>query len=299
MKGLTIIQPLVVTPAMLVSTDVPEADYAAYAGGTTYAAGTRVIDNHLIYQSLQAANTGHAPATSPTWWVLVSATNRWKLFDLVNSSQTAQSTTMTYTVRPGQVVTAVAAVGMQSVSTIRVRMVSDAYGTVYDRTITRSRTPIAGGWWSWFFGERTASLTSYYADLPSFIDAQIIVDFTGQTDMAVGTLLLGTVKSWGIGMRAGASLGIRDYSRKDTNEWGDIVLTKRAFSRKATFSLVLAAAEVDAFYEHLSALRATPCLFIGIGTYDSTVVYGYYQDFEILISYLAVSDCTLTLEGLT
>jgi len=299
MKGLTIIKPLVVAPAMLISTDVPEADYAAYSAATTYASGARVIDNHLIYQSLQASNTAHTPATSPTWWVQVSATNRWKLFDLVNSSQTAQSTTMSYTVRPGTVVTAVAVVNMQSVFSIRVRMVSDAYGTVYDKTIERSRTPPGSGWWSWFFGRRTEALASYYADLPSFADAQIIVDFTGLTDMAIGTLILGTVTTWGLGVQAGVSLGIRDYSRKETNEWGDIVLTRRAYADKATFSLAITRAEVDPLKAYLAALRATPCLWIGSDAYTSTIVYGYYQEFEILIAYTYTADCNLTLEGLT
>jgi hypothetical protein len=299
MSGISIIKPLVITPAMLVSTDVAEADYAAYAGGTTYAAGDRVISNHLIYQSLQASNTGHTPASSPTWWVEVSATNRWKLFDLVNSSQTAKATSMTYTVRPGTVVTAVAGVNMTSVYTIRIRMVSDAYGLVYDKTITRTRTPPSVGWWAWMFGRRTESLASYYADLPSFADAQITVDFTGLADMAVGTLILGQVSRWGMGLVAGVTLGIRDYSIKQTNEWGDIVLTKRSYAQKVPFPLLLNTSEVDTFFRFLTSVRATPCLWIGSDKFDSTTVYGYYSDFEILIAYDSVADCNITLEGLT
>ena len=298
MSGLTIIKPLAITPAMLTSTDVPEADYAAYAGGTTYAADVRVIDSHLIYQSLQASNTGHTPATSPTWWVQVSATNRYKLFDLVNSSQTAQSTSMTYTVRPGVVVNSIAAVNMQSVYSIRVRMTSDAYGLVYDQTISRSRLPSDASWWAWFFGARTAALTTYTLDLPSFVDAAITVDFTGLSDMAVGNLIFGTVSTWGLAMSTAVSLGIRDYSKKETNEWGDIVLTQRAFAKKAQFPLVLAASDVDALFNHLATLRATPCVWIGSSDFTSTVVYGFYQDFEIIISYPLVADCNLTLEGL-
>lgn len=295
MKGLSIIKPLVITPAMLVSTDVAEADYSAYSAGTTYAAGDRVIRDHLIYQSLQAGNTGHTPETSPTWWVKVSATNRWKLFDLVNSSQTAQSTSMTYTIRPGTVVTALAAVNLTAVGSIRVRMISDAYGSVYDKTISRSRTPAASGWWNWFYGRRTESLSSYFTDLPSFADAQIIVDFTGLSNMAVGTLLLGVTSNWGQGVQINMSLSLRDYSKKETNDWGDIVLTQRAYAKKTRVPLVITRTEVNPLYAYLSSIRATPCLWIT----DLDAVYGYYQDFEILIAYSAVSECDLTIEGLT
>jgi hypothetical protein len=298
MKGLTIIKPLPISQAMLVSSTVPEADYAVYAGGTTYALAARVIYQSVIYQSLQASNTGRQPDTSPTWWVKVSATNRWKLFDLVNSSQTAQATSMSYTVRPGQAITSVAAINMVGVTGIRVRVISDAFGTVYDETITRTRLPTAAGWWSWFFGKRTESLASYYLDLPSYADAQIVVDFTGQTDMAVGTLILGTVSVWGNAVLSGVQLGIKDYSRKETNEWGDVVLTQRSFAKKAQVPLSLDPAQIDSLYDYLSGLRATPALWIVSDQYTSSVVYGYYQDFEILITYRDIADCSLTLEGL-
>lgn len=299
MKAISIIKPITVTPAMVVATDVPAGDYADYAAGTTYGAGARVVYANGIYQSLQASNIGKTPDVSPTWWVFVSFINKFKLFDLVNSSQTAKATSMSYTVRPGTVVTGLAVVNLTSVTGVRVRMVSDAYGAVFDRTITRGRRPPGIGWWNWIFGRRTESLSSYFVDLPSFADAVIIVDFTGLVDMAVGTLLMGTVSSWGKGVQSGMSLGIRDYSKKETNDFGDIVLTQRAYASKQQLSLVLDAAEVDSFSALLKSLRATPCLWICSGRYGAATLYGYYQDFEILIAYFATSECSLTLESLT
>src|SRR5581483_8826240 len=64
-----IVAPFAVTPAALVTANVPEpAGNAAYAGGTTYAAGNQVVEAKISYVSLQNGNTGHDPATSPTWW---------------------------------------------------------------------------------------------------------------------------------------------------------------------------------------------------------------------------------------
>jgi hypothetical protein len=206
---------------------------------------------------------------------------------------------MTYTVRPGSAVNAVAAIGLTGVQTIRIRMVSDAYGTVYDKTITRYALPLDSSWFSWFFGRRTDTLYSYYADLPSYIDAQIIIDFTGLSSLAVGSLLIGNSNAWGMAVQHGTTLGIRDYSKKETNEWGDIVLTQRAFSKKAQFPLVLDSTSVDSFFDYLASIRATPCLWIASDAYASSVIFGFYQDFEILISYPTVAECNLTIEGLT
>ena len=40
---LTVVKPIAVVPSMLISTDVPETDYAEWAAGTTYAIDDRVI----------------------------------------------------------------------------------------------------------------------------------------------------------------------------------------------------------------------------------------------------------------
>ena len=69
------IRPVAVLDANLTSTTVPEAMVAAYAGGTPYALGARsgitVGTVQTVYESLQNSNTGHAPASSPTWWKVV------------------------------------------------------------------------------------------------------------------------------------------------------------------------------------------------------------------------------------
>ncbi|MCY0910831.1 hypothetical protein [Massilia antarctica] len=69
------IRPVAVTDVRLISSTVPEALVTEYAGGTTYALGDiRGVTTgtaQVVYQSLQASNTGHAPASSPTWWKLM------------------------------------------------------------------------------------------------------------------------------------------------------------------------------------------------------------------------------------
>jgi hypothetical protein len=67
-----ILRAISITDAVLTSVSVPEATVPAYAGGTTYAlgdrAGTTVGTVQTVYESLQNANTGNTPASSPTWW---------------------------------------------------------------------------------------------------------------------------------------------------------------------------------------------------------------------------------------
>jgi hypothetical protein len=70
-QPLIVVKPVPVTA--FVSSDVPEVAPDAYNGGTTYAIGNQVsvagaLGLQTVYESLQNSNTGHTPASSPTWW---------------------------------------------------------------------------------------------------------------------------------------------------------------------------------------------------------------------------------------
>lgn len=74
-----VIRPTTILDAMLTSSNIAETAPAAYVGGTTYALGDLVsvagaAGLLVVYQSLQNANTGNTPSSSPTWWQAVSET---------------------------------------------------------------------------------------------------------------------------------------------------------------------------------------------------------------------------------
>lgn len=301
MSGLTIVRPMTVTDTMLVSSTVPENDHAAWSGSTTYALGDRVIltSTHKVYESLQSSNLNNNPATAPLWWVEVGPTNRWKVFDTSNSTQTTQANSISYTIAPGGAVDSFAALNISNASSIRVRLVDATYGTVYDKTTDLSAQISAPDWWQWFFGLRVVPTLSVASDLPSYPTANLIVDLTGGASLAVGVLLFGQSRTFSLGVEAGARLGITDFSRKETNDFGDTVLVQRAFSKRASFDMTLLKSEVDPVISLLASVRAVPCLWIGSEKYESTVLYGYYKTFDVVISYAEYSDCSLEIEGLT
>jgi hypothetical protein len=117
--------------------------------------------------------------------------------------------------------------------------------------------------------------------------------------LSVGVILIGQQLTFGLGIKYGARVGIQDYSRKETNEFGDTVLVQRAFAKRANFDLFIDAAEVDLLQTTLSDIRATPCLWIGSNAFESTTIFGFYKNFDILINYPEHADCELEIEGLT
>lgn len=300
---LVVVSPLTITDAMLTSTNVAETDYSAWSSGTTYALAARVImtSTHKVYESLQASNTNHDPTTSPLWWIEVSPTNRWKALDTSVSTQTAQATSITYTLTPGQAVNTIALLNISGGTSVTISMTSALAGgaTVYTKTVDLSSVPIAPEWWVWFYGVKAAPTQVILNDLPSYTDGVISINLSGTASLALGVLMVGRQRSFGVGINYGARVGIQDYSRKEKNDFGDTVLVQRAFAKRANFDMQIAKAEVDLFQNFLAEVRAKPCLWIGSTTYESTTVFGFYKNFDILISYPTFADCSLELEGLT
>jgi hypothetical protein len=73
------IKPTPITDAMLTSSTAPETPPAAYNAGTTYADGATASTGTVggvitVWESLQNANTGNTPASSPTWWAQIGTT---------------------------------------------------------------------------------------------------------------------------------------------------------------------------------------------------------------------------------
>lgn len=310
--AIKIVKPLSITDSMLdvsgspPATNVPEDTHPAWSNSTTYAAGARVFlaSTHKVYESLLSGNVGNDPTviSSPVYWLEVGPTNRWAVFDTSVSTQTVQGVNISYRLIPGQAVNCVAVLNYTYATQLTVRMISPATGSpgiVYEKVLSLTGTILASGWWEWFYGQRTAIPTqSILLDLPSYSDCEIEIELIGTSSLAVGVILIGQQQSFGMGIKYGASVGIQDYSRKETNEFGETVLVQRAFAKRANFDLFLKKEEVDSFQNALSKIRATPVLWVGSTEYESTTLFGFYKNFDILINYPNHADCTIEIEGL-
>jgi len=298
-QSLKVIKSLAVTDSILTATNVTEADYAVWAAGTTYALDARVIKSHKVWQSLQAGNVGQDPLLQPTWWVEVGPTNRWKCLDLSSTTQTALSANSYYEFTPGQAINGVALVNVANIGTVRVRLTDPDFGVVYDQTTSLGGVPTQANWYAWFFDTRVQQTAFVATDLPSYPNAVLRIDLGSGSGGLVGALIIGQVRSMGLGIQQGARLGIQDYSRKERNDWGDTVLVQRAYAKRLQLNTLVPSDELDNVYRTLAEMRASPCLWIASTRYASLTVFGFYQDFEINIQYAAYADCSLTIEGLT
>jgi hypothetical protein len=296
-----VIKSVTMTDPLLTATSITEADHAAWSGATTYALGDRVIltSTHKIYESIQAANTNNDPATAANWWVEVSATNRWKLFDLSSTTQAVVDTADYYEITPGVAINAVGFINMSGILSIRVRLTDPSFGLVYDTTVDMQSIPSESSWYAWFFEARSEQTQYVFDDLPSYPNAVLRFDVASSGTAYIGGVTFGTQRSIGMGLRTGVRLGIQDFSRKERNDYGDTVLVQRAFAKRISLNTMILNTELDNTFTLLTELRALPCLWITGTGYSVLSLFGFYNNFEITIPYADYSECSIEIESLT
>ena len=287
------IRPVAVTEANLVSSSVPET-LPEYDVAATYAQGDRVRSATQVYESLIDGNTGNA-LTVGTAWIKVGPTNRFAAFDDVNSTITTGED-ITFTVRPGELIDSVALLDVSATSAT-VIATSDLRGEVYNRTFKLSTVKVEPSFWAWFFEPIKRSSVLVVTDIPLVADLTITISLQGQ-NQSLATFAMGTV--WTLGeTEMGARVGITDYSRKETSQFGDQILVERAYSKRGNFTVWCTDGQADENAMMLAKYRAKNLVWIGSDKYASTVIYGWSKNWECEIAYPTKSIFSLELEGLT
>ena len=298
-----VIKSQAVTDTTLTTTDVPENDYAAWLVGTTYAATDRVIvttpNIHNIYESVQSANVGNDPVTDDgTWWTRVSSTNRWKMFNDVVQEQTTQADIIDVSITPAAVTTALAAINVDCAS-ITVVVTDPLEGEVYNQTFPMTSYSGITNWYDYFFTAINRKKELSVLGLPPYSAAVIDVTFNDSGETArVGALVLGTSANIG-DSQYGASFGIIDYSTKSVDAQGRTTITAGTYSDEADIDVVIETGRFAEVKKILTDLRTTPSVWIAEDNTEGTIIYGYYREFDVLLTGPVVSMCTLSIEGLT
>ena len=295
-ETMSIIRPIQITPTELTNTNVPIEDHPTYDQGTSYAKQQRVTYQQFVYESLKQTQ-GKIPDQSPSDWLLVSSTNPYRMFDDSGGSQTENPNAIDVTITPGKLVTAIAFLECVC-NQIEIRLIDPNEGEVYKRTISLIDTAV-DNLFDYFFESFPRKTDAVVLDLPPYQTASIHVRFEYEGAVAkVGSCILGTLKTLGA-TEYGVSLGIVDYSHKETNEFGRVTVKKRAYSKSIEFPLILKESRVAEVYRLLAGYRSTPIVWVGHRDREETLIHGFFRDFNIVINNGIYASCTIDVEGIS
>jgi len=299
-----LITPIEMTNDQLVSSSLSEDDHDEWAVGTTYDAEDRVIvtgTTDKVYESVQGSNTGNNPVTDDgTWWVEISATNRWKAFDKKVLDQATGDAPLSYVIQPNTLVQGIAILNPRaSILNIKIDDLSDT--EVYNKTFDLAGADEIVDWLSFFTVDLDYKDSLVVDGVPAFPEYKITLTF-GQfgENASVGEIALGRITDLGR-LISGSSSGIQDFSEKTRDDFGNATITERASIDEITYLFEIPAKSQPKVKRALTRLRATPVVYFGGYGQNAlgTTVYGFFRDFDIPIVGAWDATVRLEVEGLT
>lgn len=294
------LRPAPISAATLTS-NVPETG-AEYSAGATYAKGDVVIATASDglkhrYESLVAGNLGKA-LTDVTKWLDLGATNRWAMFDAVNGTLTEGSAGIDVSVEITGRADGLALLNLTA-EQVQVTVTAPGYGTVYDQLHSLVSVESINNWYAYFSEDIVYIEDLVVTTLPLVTNPSIRVQIGSDSgDVSVGTAIVGQLRELGMTLQ-GVSAGIQDYSRKETDDFGNKSVVERSYSKRASFKLVADNGVIDGVFRLLSQHRAKPVMWIGSDLYGMTSIYGFARDWAVDIAFPTQSYISLDIEGLT
>lgn len=275
---------------------------AATPGGAAITTTGTQSGTHTC-KTTSTAPVDRLTGTDPLWLDL-GPTNRHAMFDSIVSTGTSLVTStsqpaMLVTVSPG-ICNGVATMDVTGVSSVTCEMF-DGATLVYTETKTVDKTFISN-WYEYFFEPYDVFTDLVFGPLPPYPSATVRLTFTptvvGAT-VSCGAALYGNTVELGE-VEYGASAGITDYSRKETDEFGITTLVERGFSKTASYTIQVATSQLRRVFSTLAALRATPAVWIASDDVDFTPLnaFGYPKDWGVNVQYYGYAAFSIEIEGL-
>lgn len=301
-----LVRPITIDDDVLVSSNVAETE-TEWSALTTYASGAavyEVVDGvHQRFVSKQNSNLNHRPSedATETWWEATGPTNRWAMFDGTYQTQTTKADEIAVELQmPAVERLDVVWLGNLEGTAAQVTITDALEGVVYDETHSLVSPSGITDWYSYFFEPIARLRDLTLEDLPPVAGAAVEVSITeaGAT-VACGALLVGFSKNLG-DTRWDGAVRIRDFSVKEDDGFGGLVVVERAYRKLADLTAILPNSFVDELTAILTDYRARPALWIGFGAYEALTIWGFVKDWAVEMSLPPDrSLVSLQLEGLT
>lgn len=308
-----IIIPIEITEEKFIDSNVPEdSRYPEHIISNAYLSEQRVLSSaaHSIFECIQDAPPDTPlPVLEDGWvndyWYRIGASERWSVFDkrLGSTPLTkvveSGNTSVSYTIRAG-VATGLALLGVSGLE-VRITVNDPSLGLIYDEVIDLAGVGKIKNWYDYFSTKPRIVRDLALFNLPGFAPlSELTVEIIGGS-ITLAELVLGQTKTLGITQYA-PEFSIIDFSRKETDAFGNFLIMQRAFSKRIDVRCVVMNQDIADITHTLTKLRTTPIVWVPTQNldYESTMlVYGYYKDFKIVIPHPVWADMTLQIEGLT
>lgn len=279
-------------------------DFLVYDPHVTYAKGDKVAEANcgsLVYESLVNTNLGNTPSESPLEWLPVGSSNYYAMFDDKNATQTVNPLSIEVVVQFSELVNSVALVNLDATEARFEAWRADQDWTidapVYDVTVSLRDFGVSS-WYEYYTYQVKQKENFVNFEMPTFVGGygrMTLSKLTG--DVKLGSLIYGSLFEIG-DTEYGVTTGIKDYSTKEDDVFGNPTIVERIYKDTITARVVVEYARLLPVKQLLARNRARPLLWVGDEDLDVTITYGFYKQFNFNLESPAFARLDLTLEGI-
>ena len=299
-----VIRPIALTASNLLNTNAVNT-YTDWSAGTTYNTGQRVTYGNYYWESLIDGNVGQNPESTTLKWVQVSSSNKWAMFDTRIASETSFAGNLTVSIQPNQRFTSLSLFNVTAIAVqveILDKPLAEGGVVIYSQTRSLSNS-LVSNWYTYFFEEFDLGSEVFFHNVPPFKRAVInitLIKAESDTYTKIGAFIAGQLFDTGL-TRYGASYGIRDYSIKDTDEFGVTTFVERNFSKRMNATVFVENGQLNFLNKLFIQLRAQPTAWVAStdNRFQGTTIFGYLKDWNVEIEYPNHSLISIEIEGLT
>jgi hypothetical protein len=297
MSDMQVIIPVTLSPSD-VTTNVSITETEWTAG--TYNTGVERYKGTTLYRVIASPSTSDDPTVGvladPPTWESLGAINQWAMFDGVVGTQTSRATPIDVTINTTSVTNAIALLNI-SAQELLITVTDSVDGEVYRKEMELADIGVPD-WWEYFFLPYDYIQDISFTDLPSYnnVDINVVLTLTGGTAKC-GELIVGLARNIGT-TQYGTTVGLLDYSKKTSDDFGNFIVQERSFSKRVDFDVIVETTDVSMLQKLFAQYRSTPLLWIGDSTIEATIIYGFYRNFAVVLSNPSLSALNITVEGL-
>jgi hypothetical protein len=240
-------------------------------------------------------NAGRA-LTDATYWLPVGATNRWKMFDTYNNTQTENPEEIVQVVRP-QAISQALYLGNIEADEIVITGTDPTDGLVFSETTSLIISNSGSSFFNWLFKRIRRRRQFCTVSLPMYYAASYEIKIKKPGGIAkCGMFCIGPLEDVGLS-QYGLEAEIKDYSSTRFNFDGTSETTVRGYSKRMNLDVELDNDAVDEVHERLIDFRQKTVVFIGAKQFDLSLVCGVFSSFKTVIVGFTQSKIAMQIEG--
>lgn len=306
--GVRILTPEMITDDLILANNADDETVAEYDPAKTYAKGEQAVEGSLVYEAVKEV-TGVLPSegvnATPKSWIEARTVNPIAMWNGVIGDATTGNAAwavgdgngIQMEIRPQRVTSALSFFDLQAES-VRVEAYLPGEGTVYDQTKNLRSLSGVNSYWTYWFTPVERRRDVFFDGLPAY-KATIRISIQGTSEGAkCGVCVIGPTYDLGY-LQYKSGGGVMSFTRVVRDEFGRLILRPGETVKTFGYQISVDEHRSDANVQKLTDLVSTRVVLIGVDFYESSQVYGIYEDFRFVYENRPFHSFAIDMVGVT